>query len=429
MWELGGSSRTQQSLIDTDLRSQPAAILLLQEAQPELIGALRCPPGPSSSACGSTTSWADIRDGGEGRSERNWYCQRGNETGNTLMVAGRCTMVARMTELFWKKRADGRYWDKKSRIKQQRVAVSRILVVALNLNEPWRGVTRVVVCNCHFHYLTAKRFHGFKESHNQFWDELASTIVEHEVRVLGGDFNVSVWVVARNLRAKGLQVTLAAAFAWKDERLDQPMSDSCGIFLIGPVVSTKPLWSPEVFTNEEAAKALPRFVKGQGYSLSSHMPGGSVDALAALQESFALSMEGPKTQDWVMYPAAVQKPVQEERFDPKGLLFRGGAHRPLLLFLGEKSRRKPEAIQRREERARERKAKHGQVWDRLGAQAQRTWNRAHNIRVRGAWGANWQQTQSSGDWSGWDGWWFKDNSGTWQHSGTWQQWTRAPGGA
>ena len=75
---------------------------------------------------------------------------------------------------------------------------------------------------------------ALQDSRNQFWGELASTIVEHEVRVLGGDFNTSVWVVARNLRAKGLQVTLAAAFAWKDENLDQTMSDSCGIFLIGP---------------------------------------------------------------------------------------------------------------------------------------------------------------------------------------------------
>ncbi len=40
----GGSSRRCQSHIDLDLRASPAAILLLQEAQPELVDTLRQQP-------------------------------------------------------------------------------------------------------------------------------------------------------------------------------------------------------------------------------------------------------------------------------------------------------------------------------------------------------------------------------------------------
>ena len=63
------------------------------------------------------------------------------------------------------------------------------------------------------HYLTAKKHAGFAATHLQLWEELASTIVEHRVRILAGDFNMSVWVVARELRQRGLPTHLAAAFA------------------------------------------------------------------------------------------------------------------------------------------------------------------------------------------------------------------------
>ena len=221
-------------------------------------------------------------------------CLRGHEVGNSLMVAGRHNMVAKLSLLLWRRRADGHYTDTSSTTKIQRTAVSRVLVAAVTLHEPWCGMSRVVVRNCQFHYLTAKRYSGSSESHNVFWDELASTIVEHEVRVLGGDFNMSVWVVARNLRAKGLQVTFAAGFAWMLESSGEAMSDSCGIFIIGPVLSTKPLWSPEVFTSAEAAAdRLHKFVNGQGYVLKSNMPGGFENTMAAMRETFAPRWRGP----------------------------------------------------------------------------------------------------------------------------------------
>jgi hypothetical protein len=344
----GGSKRNGQPQIDEDLRMNPAAIMLLQEAQPELAETLQqLPP--------------NTRDGGKGggeerRQAREWWCYRGEEPGNTLMVACRKNMVCDGIRLVWRKRADGPYTDRNVKARPRRMAISRLEVVALTLNAPWCGQTRVVVCNVHMHYLTAKRAPGFAAAHNAFWQELAAMIVKHGVRILGGDFNMSLWVVAQALRGRGVETHFAAGYAWRESgaRKMQALSDSCGIFLIGPTTAPPTtLWGPDDFF---AATELPAFIKGQGYQLASYLPRYAA-AEEAMRETFAPSMEGRLTRDWPALPPAVQTRVHVERFDPDKLLFRGGAHMPLLIFMGEKNkgRRAVEALQRREVRARERR--------------------------------------------------------------------------
>ena len=66
-------------------------------------------------------------------------------------------------------------------------------------------------------------------------------------------------------------------------------------------------------------------------------------------------MEGQKTKDWRKFPHTIQKACVN--FDPKGLLFRAGAHMPLLVFLGKNARRSPEALQSREQQSRARRVK------------------------------------------------------------------------
>ena len=193
----------------------------------------------------------------------------------------------------------------------QRTANSRVLVAAVTLKTPWCGMSMVSVCNCHFHHLTAKKAKGFASSHALFWDELASTIVEHSVRILAGDFNMSLWVVAREMRQRGLQITIAAAFAWAEPGASEAKSDSCGIFLLGPATSTQLLWGPGDFASAIADedRSLPRFVAGQGYVLASYLPRGA-GALRAMEETFAPSMEGHLTKDWEVLPVAAQKNIK-----------------------------------------------------------------------------------------------------------------------
>ena len=75
------------------------------------------------------------------------------------------------------------------------MAYSRVMVVFAALRRPVFTATTVVVCNVHLPHLTAKKHPGFANGHRRCWDDLASTIVGHKVRVLAGVFNMSLWLV------------------------------------------------------------------------------------------------------------------------------------------------------------------------------------------------------------------------------------------
>ena len=207
----------------------------------------------------------------------------------------------------------------------------------MTLRISWCGMTRlarVAVCNCHLHRLTANKSHGFTETHDMFWNELASTILAHRVRILAGDFKMSLWIVAREMRRRGVQTTLAAAFAWADPCASEAKSDSRGIMFIGPVTSTKLFWGPSVFTSEiaDVGSEVPRLDAGQGYPLASYLPKGA-DAVTAMEETFASSRHGMYTQSWAFLPVAMQMSIKGTLFVPRGLWFQKGAHMPLLLYL------------------------------------------------------------------------------------------------
>ena len=80
-----------QSQVDIDLRSAPVALLMLQEAQPQLVETLN--QGASSGANAADPS--RTRDGGPGW-ETRWLCLRGKEAGKSLLVACRPTMATKM---------------------------------------------------------------------------------------------------------------------------------------------------------------------------------------------------------------------------------------------------------------------------------------------------------------------------------------------
>ena len=157
--------------MDIDLRSAPAALLMLQEAHPELIEALNQGASEMASGVGPHPA-ADpsrARDGGYGW-ETRWVCVRGEEAGKTFLVACRATMLKKIQMLLWRKRADGKYIDRSNGARVQKNATSRVLVAAVTLKTPWCGMSMVTVCNCHLHRLLAKQFTGFADFHKCFWD-------------------------------------------------------------------------------------------------------------------------------------------------------------------------------------------------------------------------------------------------------------------
>ena len=148
-----------------------------------------------------------------------------------------------------------------------------------------------------------------------------------------------------------------------------------------------------------------------------------------------------KTSDGDVLPLAVQKKVDVEKFDPNLKLFPRGAHMPLLVYLGGKGRRKPESIQKRETRARERRDNRAAATH-MGAQNQgdARWPEAGKWQSRDGWGQCHRdgvaQRQSRDGWGQWraapskwqsrDGWglWHRDGGAQWQSRDGWAQWRR-----
>ena len=87
------------------------------------------------------------------------------------------------------------------------------------------------VVNVHMHHLTAKKETGFAKVHEHLFDTLASCIVENKARIVAGDFNMPLWVVAGFLRDRGIECNLGAWYAWKHKPSEQIRVDSCGILL------------------------------------------------------------------------------------------------------------------------------------------------------------------------------------------------------
>ena len=62
---------------------------------------------------------------------------------------------------------------------------------------------------------------------------MANLILEHEVRVLAGDFSTSLWLVVPMLQERGISMQYVASYAWKHRTKTAVHLDTCGIFVRG----------------------------------------------------------------------------------------------------------------------------------------------------------------------------------------------------
>ena len=83
----------------------------------------------------------------------------------------------------------------------------------------------------HMHDELANLVHGPKKL-DEFWEWLWAKITKYVVKVLMGDFNMSLFRVIPALRSRGAVIELGAWYPWKSLE-GEPMSDSCGIFFVG----------------------------------------------------------------------------------------------------------------------------------------------------------------------------------------------------
>ena len=132
-------------------------------------------------------------------------------------------------------------------------------------------------------------------------------------------------------------------------------SDSCGIFLIKSADDVKRILTVESFLRGSRLEMHPR---GQGYPYKSYR--GGVEAVRETflhsQEAFATTRDRGVVRDVreTLWPPVKERPVSFGKFDPNNLLFRSGAHAPLMIWIGKMGRRSADRLRVREQRAKDR---------------------------------------------------------------------------
>jgi hypothetical protein len=233
--------------------------------------------------------------------------------------------------------------------------------------------------NVHFNYNTAKRIKGFAETHDRFWDDIASVVTDFGINLILADMNMSFLLVVENLRRRNIECDLGAWYAWQLASTTTVRLDSCGIWLIGGCKKVSLQLTKDHLLGRAAqggqargsadpapdataqgdtvvvtARALQEFSGGQGYPCTSYLPHDSVQRMRCIDSTFTQTKD-LKDNSWIApVPPWKQKLVNVAKFDPDDLLFKAGAHMPLLGFLGDLKASSTMRSSRREAKNRDR---------------------------------------------------------------------------
>ena len=414
-------SRSTNEHMAFDLKSGPCNILLLSESDRETLQCLREAVKPredeEDNSCG---------DGQKQRRTSQYLGLRGVEASKTVMICARKSLVKGMRLRLFRLILNGQYNAGKKEHKKTYVAKSRILVVTLKMRffrfdvDDENGTPKIhgggarmdelTVMSVHLHYMCAKK--AVKEGAQalkEFWDELADHIMEYQVRIFGGDFNMALFCVIPEMRARGILVNVAAWFPWKWMPVGSTKIDSMGIFIVGPCQGCRKIFDassilPSAVVSHAVGASWEVMYKsrgggrsekpanqrhelacserrGAGFTIESYQPKNAdrrkqfiewtLDPVIGLE---SLSMQGPllsgrndraafpfaprsgkgmPTLNWAMLPPCQQKCCEMEKFDPDEELWDAGAHFPTMIFVGyrNQSRRSSSAVKRRQEKA------------------------------------------------------------------------------
>ena len=385
-----------------DLKSSSAQFLIIQEASADLLDYVEQDPG------------RDPRHGDGERSPAKFIGVRGPEEGDSTMICGRASLVSGMRLLAFHRSKDGQYTvtpKNKAKTKVTKTAVSRIMIASAKMRfwtprgsgEDDSDDHELRFANVHLHFKTARKgLLAGGQSYKRFWDLLARYLAEFRPRILCGDFNMALFLVVPELRARGFQINLAAWYPWMQQHETSVRADSCGIFRLGPCegvrmcygISALGLEGPDLPANcamvmetlrDENGKETekrPYTVTnvphmGQGYPLSTYHPQVPARREQCVKWSFTPvfdeassavtevldraknskemfpyrvdSTTGSASWSWPNTPVSKQKPVKFDKFDPYREFFKRGAHMPLMIYVGGHSdvRRTGGARQRR----------------------------------------------------------------------------------
>lgn len=456
--------------------NSPAQVLILQEVDPEFKQQL---------AAATRTSHSPAVAGQAPEQVPMWYFVHGDESmtdpnSKDVLIAVKSSVAESITRVRLSKSFDGTYKAKKKKDRERGKmgrAYTHILVAEITWNRPLMGHCTSVAMSVHVHHLTARKEQKFGQAHADFLARLVQFCKLYSPTVVGGDFNMATWLVVPALRKGGVAAEVMAWYAWEgiEEGADlaedpnenaemenddavtttarsrhqvpavagKKMCDSCLLMTCMPTDGNKRLLPDDLWDGNATDHQLDRFVKGQGYVIRSYLGDTKAvrESLAPLPDHLralwanknvgaqkGMGKDTPRTRGGGENPVTrcTQKTIKTEMFDAGRGLFNRGGHMPLLAYLGHLSWRKPDKIQRREDRS---------VRQDWGPSSQ---NRAWLMQQQGldpppkAKESSSAVAETSAEQSGWWQQWhtqgtsssssWQQPSSSWQHAGWWQQW-------
>jgi hypothetical protein len=370
-WGNRRSSKALRTHVQEDIKRSPAQIIMLQEASRDVEDRLANPavaanPNASSAVAmrGGGSYWTvfgcEPDDDDADEWPQNW------ETETSLLIAARKSICSGIQPLVWKLMMDGEYKD----ADKKRQGFTRVLAAHLHFNQPFHGMMGMSVMNVHLHFMTAKKGPGFNRAWVAFWPMLAQLIKTRDVRIIGGDWNMSLFEVVPQLQKHGVYLQLAAwtPFERPHRETKELMIhiDSCAIFVRGCHSVTRSL------TDYKTCALQPAVAEANWPAVAEEDPDGSEQLFPAIQwipnglgypvTSYRPKFTGARQEAYIgssfddlltdeeaecRLPECKQKRLRVSMFDPDGRLGQGGAHCPVMIFLGKRSHRSAEGLEKR----------------------------------------------------------------------------------
>ena len=174
--------------------------------------------------------------------KQGWLVIRGAEKGKTTAVGIRrngpfkgirreCFVIA----------------DAGTNIRNGHQLFNRLLFVTLKYRKPYfntrtEDTDELGFCCAHMDHgcLNNRHIARSKSCYKEFWDRLAQGIMQHKTRFLCLDAGKALPMVAIELRARAICVTMVAWYPCIEVDTNTPMLDSIGIFAIGRTTRIRP---------------------------------------------------------------------------------------------------------------------------------------------------------------------------------------------
>ena len=222
--------KAKQEFLDKLMKRLPSQIIGLAECDAETEQMLRAPGEEKQVKRDESEKCIDAT---LARPSFQYLTIRGSEP-HSILLGVRKNFCRKLRLREFVVREEGHYQRSGNGPKRKLPAVTRALIadVETDNNVGFIGHTHTVMV-VHLHFTVAKGASGKTQKKKEFFEWFVKKILEHNVKVVMGDFNMALWEITSYVRSwkPDMAIDLAAWYGWKSYD-GIPSSDSCGIWIL-----------------------------------------------------------------------------------------------------------------------------------------------------------------------------------------------------